>query len=449
MTELYPHQVRAVNKLKKLKVGALFMEQGTGKTRTALELIKIRMDAGKVSKVLWLCPCSVKENLKADIIKHIGHFPDYIKITGIQTLSSSVRENAECLEYVSPDCYLVVDESLLIKNHHAIRSDNIVRLSERCTYKLILNGTPISRTQADLYNQFKILDWRILGYKSFYSFAANHLEYDEYGKIRRCLNTDYLAKKVDMYSVEIKKSDCLQLPNKRYYEYGYNMTDEQDWEYSKVAEDLLFEVDEMKPETIYRLFSGLQAVISGMRINSKGRFIPEPMFTGFENPRLRELDDVLAVTGDEKVMIFCKYTHEIDTLCEYLGDKAVRYDGSISVKKRNAAVEKFRSDSQYLIANKTCAGFGLNLQFCHNIVFYSNDWDFATRSQAEDRIHRIGQEEECRIFDIYAKHSLEQRILKCLARKENILESFKDNLKKLEWLRGEDDEEKLRKQDIH
>ena len=441
MTELYPHQKKAVEKLMKLKVGALFMEQGTGKTRTALELIKIRMDRGKITNVLWLCPCSVKDNLRRDIIKHVGYMPDFIKITGIQSLSSSVKENSECMSFVSEKCYLIVDESLLVKNPRALRSENIVRLSQICKYKLILNGTPISRTQADLFNQFYILDWRILGYKSFYSFAANHLEYDDTGRIRRCLNTDYLAKKVEMYSVEIKKSDCLTLPSKSYCEYGYDMPEIQGLEYMRVSEELLYEVDEMKPETIYRLFSGLQAVISGMYVS--GARATVPIFDNFENPRLRELDYALDIIKDEKAVIFCKYSHEIDELCRYLENKSVRYDGSISIKKRNSAAELFKNEKQYMIANKTCAGFGLNLQFCRNIIFYSNDWDFATRAQAEDRIHRIGQEQDCRIFDIYAKHSLDQRILKCLSKKENILESFKDNLKKIEiekWLRGEDDE---------
>ena len=70
-TQLYPHQVAAVEKLKRVKVGALYMEQGTGKTRTALELIKLRLDAGKINSVIWLCPCSVKQNLKNEILQRL------------------------------------------------------------------------------------------------------------------------------------------------------------------------------------------------------------------------------------------------------------------------------------------------------------------------------------------------------------------------------------------
>ena len=66
-TELLPYQRDAYNKLIRLKVGALYMEMGLGKTRTALEIIQHRLEAGKLNKVLWLCPCSVKDNLRVDL----------------------------------------------------------------------------------------------------------------------------------------------------------------------------------------------------------------------------------------------------------------------------------------------------------------------------------------------------------------------------------------------
>ena len=72
ITDLYEHQIRCIDKLRKIKIGALYLEMGTGKTRTALELIKIRLEKGRINHVLWLCPCSVKENLRRDIIKHTG-----------------------------------------------------------------------------------------------------------------------------------------------------------------------------------------------------------------------------------------------------------------------------------------------------------------------------------------------------------------------------------------
>ncbi len=56
-TEILPYQADAVAKLLPSRVGALFMEMGTGKTRTAIELVKIRHR--KIDRVLWFCPVSI------------------------------------------------------------------------------------------------------------------------------------------------------------------------------------------------------------------------------------------------------------------------------------------------------------------------------------------------------------------------------------------------------
>ena len=90
-TKLYPHQEAAVKKLLPLKVGALYMEQGTGKTRTVCEIVAKRQARGKIDVVLWLCPCSVKRNLRDDLVYHCGEKPDWIVIRGIESLSSSDR----------------------------------------------------------------------------------------------------------------------------------------------------------------------------------------------------------------------------------------------------------------------------------------------------------------------------------------------------------------------
>ena len=47
-------QQRAINKLNRLKVGALFMEMGTGKTKVALDLMAYKK---KADYLLWICPC--------------------------------------------------------------------------------------------------------------------------------------------------------------------------------------------------------------------------------------------------------------------------------------------------------------------------------------------------------------------------------------------------------
>ena len=63
-----PHQQDAVEKLGGVKVAALFMDMGTGKTLTAFEWL--RRKAHKISKVLFFCPVSVKKTIARQLEQH-------------------------------------------------------------------------------------------------------------------------------------------------------------------------------------------------------------------------------------------------------------------------------------------------------------------------------------------------------------------------------------------
>ena len=67
-TTAYAHQRAAIEKLSQLKVGALFMDMGTGKTRTALELIWLRRK--RIVKCVWCCPVSLMEETRREILRH-------------------------------------------------------------------------------------------------------------------------------------------------------------------------------------------------------------------------------------------------------------------------------------------------------------------------------------------------------------------------------------------
>ena len=448
LTPLLPQQIAAVEKLQGLKVGALFMEMGTGKTRTALELIKRKMDRGKFEQVLWLCPCSVKNNLRADIIKHTGEMPSYIKIEGIESISASGRIYMENVAYVQKrPTMMIVDESNMVKNPWAIRSKRIVNLSEICKYKLILNGTPVSKNEADLFNQFYILDPRILGYQSYYGFAANHLVYKEVktasgrkvktDQVVRVLNVDYLAERIAPYTYQIKKEECMTLPEKHYHAEGFNIDSEQDSHYGYTKMYYLSLVDDFDSSTIYRLFTALQHVTSGRHVteDDDGHMITRPMYDDpLKNPRVECLKDVLEddIKG-EQVIIFAKYDYEIDDIITLLKSEEIPYvefTGRVKPKQRLDNLEQFRGGVQVMIANKRCGAYGLNLQFCHNIIFYSNDFDFATRLQAEDRIHRLGQEQECHIYDILASATIDTFISDNLDGKGSMLSAMKREIQK-------------------
>lgn len=458
-TQLFDYQKTAVEKLSKVKVGALYMEMGTGKTRTALELIKNRIDKGKVNHILWLCPCTVKADLRRNLQQHAIISDDILTICGIETLSSSVKTFYKLMDLImEKECYLIVDESNLVKNPFAIRSRNILRLSKQCKFKLILNGTPITKNVSDLFAQWQILDWRILGYRSYYSFAANHLEYDEkLHCVRRVLNFDYIMDKISPYVYQVKKDECLTLPKKLQTTFCFDLTQKQRAHYREIVEDFLsletlyqMNGQNFKFETlIYRVFTALQQISSGQKITSKvsesmqhERFFDKPE----DNPRIEALSYLMWQNfKDDKVIVWCKFMEEIEDVFAALtaeGFKCCQFHGKMSFKKREESIEHFKGDCQVLIANKSCASYGLNLQFCHNAIYYNNDWNWGTKVQSEDRIHRIGQNHDVKIIDLFAEDTLDERILECLSNKENISDRFKNLLEDREkvrkWLLGKE-----------
>lgn len=455
-TELFPYQSEGVEKLRRLRIGALYMEMGTGKTRTALELIAIRMNAGKIDHVIWMAPCSAMRDIRNNIAYHSDLTDEQLTMMGIETLSTSVRENSRMRKLVAEKrVFLVVDESSFVKNPEALRTKNITTIAMGCPYRLILNGTAISKNYADLFSQWYLLDWRILGYRSFYSFSANHIEYDKENptRIRRCLNVDYLTEKIEPYTFQALKAEVFtgenQIPEKIYDESGFWMTDEQERNFDKVTDHFLALLDDRKPETLYQMFTNLQAITSGyhVSIDSRGRTKRNLAFGSIEdNPRFKCLLDNLP--SDEKAIIFCTYKDEILGIANALNSRspgsAVAFYGEISKKNRQKIIDEFRGDAQYFVSSKRCGSFALNLQFCHNIIYYAQDWDYGTRMQSEDRVHRIGQQHKVNIVDIYASGTIDVRMMRCIAKKENLADSFKcqmkqnagtDKLKK--FIRGE------------
>lgn len=147
-------QKAAFEKLSKLKVGAAFMEMGTGKTKLALDLINSKLN--KVDYVLWICPCSLKNEIATERDK--WHPDMQIDIVGCESIGSSSRIYLELLERISSKkVFCVVDESLKIKNAGAKRTSRILEIGKHTEYRLILNGTPVSKHILDIWTQMQFL----------------------------------------------------------------------------------------------------------------------------------------------------------------------------------------------------------------------------------------------------------------------------------------------------
>jgi predicted helicase len=77
-TPLLPHQQTAVAKMLPTRAGALFMDIGTGKSRTTIELAKVRQE--KYDLLFWFCPVSLKETIRQEWRKHSDLSDEEVKV---------------------------------------------------------------------------------------------------------------------------------------------------------------------------------------------------------------------------------------------------------------------------------------------------------------------------------------------------------------------------------
>jgi SNF2 family DNA or RNA helicase len=439
-TELLKHQGRAVEKIMPMRVGALFMDMGTGKTRCAIELVVQRQQ--RVSRVIWFCPVGLKLTIAAEIEKHTTGASVHIfngetstedipgafwYIVGIESMSSSDRVVLAVHQLIDQDTFVIVDESSYIKGHASKRSMRIADLSAISRYRLLLTGTPITQGVVDLYAQMRFLSPDILGYNSFYSFANKHLEYSENypGMILRSRHVKQLVEKMLPFIYQVTKGECMDLPEKLYDKIYYRLTDEQRDAYCQAKDEILNGLLEEIPDyMIFQLFTALQQIVSGFWNHNGKDFIRLP------HKRIETLQLVIGgIPENEKVIIWCKYVESVKQIAAEL-DGCALYYGGLSENQRNVQLQLFKGQARFLVATQATGGHGLTLNEAHYHIFYENEFKYSHRVQAEDRSHRIGQTEHVTYIDIVSNSGIDQRIQDALIKKQDVVKAFRNEINK-------------------
>lgn len=142
--------------------------------------------------------------------------------------------------------------------------------------------------------------------------------------------------------------------------------------------------------------------------------------------RLRDQDPCF------RAVVFSQFTSFLDLIEAVLQRERFdqyRFDGSMDIKKKNAAVSEFRSPSRkpkVLIVSLKAGGVGLNLTAANHVFMMDCWWNAATENQAIDRVHRIGQEKTVYVKHFVVSNTIEGRILQIQKRKTAIVtEAFR------------------------
>lgn len=456
-SELLDHQAAAVSKLLPARVGALFMDMGTGKSRTLIELAKIRAD--KFDRLFWFTPVSLKDTVRQEVLKHttlaesdLYVFDDRtttqtapanrrIYVIGIETMGASDRAVLTYNSLVTERSFVAVDESSYIKGHRSKRTQRITHMSARARYRAVLTGTPFSQGAIDLYSQMSFLSPKILGYRSFWSFARNHLEYEERrgpdgvrrrtGRIVRSHNEDYLAAKIAPYVYQVRKDECLTLPGKLYEMRYCTLTIEQRARYEQAKSEILFQLDhdDWSPIAIFRLFTALQSIVCGYWKRTDPATGAQQRLEFHHNRLALLMRTVAEIPAGEPVIIWAKLHHAVREICETLAaqygpENIAQFHGDIPENQRHAQLARWRSGARFLVATQSAGGHGLTLNEAAYVIFYADSFKYAERIQAEDRNHRIGQARRPVYVTLHCLDSIDDRIAAALRRKGSALADF-------------------------
>jgi SNF2 family DNA or RNA helicase len=397
---LLPQQKEVKDKFIKGKFGALFMEAGTAKTRPTIELVN---SVPGVDLVVWVGPLRTikpKDNIPSiiDEINKWGGFKcENIIYIGVESIGMSDREYLQLYKKISTAwrCFLVVDESLKIKNHDAKRTQRLLTLSKMVEYKLILNGTPITRNLLDLWSQMEFLSPKILGmpiaeFKNTFcevTTVTKTFGHKSYTKefISGYENIDYLYSLIRHYVFECD----LQLNIKQIYsDIAYEISEDDKKEYDFIKEKYLD--DEKLLAMNNNIFL---AMTTKMQM---GYCVSESKFQALEKH--------FESYPEDKHIIFARFIISQEEL-----------------KKRfpKATVLSYQKES-----------LGLNLQHLPYTIYWDKIWDYGLKHQGSRRSFRTGQEQDVHYFDMTGNVGLEKLFDLNIQKKVSQAEYFKSISKK-------------------
>lgn len=473
---LWDHQKQAVEKAIRLIEGqlnclALFMEVGTGKTPTAVHILRhIYNKHRAIVPTIIFAPPVVLRNWKREMLAHSKIPPERIFVLSgngvkrLQMLEEAISqhkgnivvvtnyESVQMEKLFHAFCkwmpkVLICDESHRMKNPTAVRTRKVTLLADTAWYKLLLTGTPVLNDPLDLFAQIRIMDGGRLFGKNFYAFR-NQYFYDKNAGMPKAKyfpnfvikpdSTEKIGRMLESISFQAKKSECLTLPPLVRQRVEVELSKEQAKAYKEMLDEFITFVNDTAcvAELAITRTLRLQQILAGYARNEDGKDLP---FEGV--PRLAALSDLLEdITPSEKVIVWANFAHtyrQIGQVCEDLNLPHVFITGEQNTKQKGESEEAFQKDDsvRVLIAHPEAGGEGVNLTAASSMIYYTRSFSLKHEIQSEARNHRGGSERHEKItrYDIVTPGTIDEIVLQALERKQNVAEAVLAFAKGVEW----------------
>lgn len=473
----WKHQLEAIEKAAEMNEYALFFEVGTGKTLTAINILRHwykRM--GQVFPTLIFCPPVIISQWAKEweANSNIGHLVVELKGTGkqrLQKLKDGLAQNKKIfitnyetlqmepmfMAFMQNNFWgIVCDEAHKLKNHQAKRTKSVIKLADQSHFRLILTGTPILNSHLDIFSQFRVLDKGQTFGRSFWEFQGKYF-YDKnagmpanvhFPDIRPKPGTEeFLNTAIYSKAMKAVKSECLDLPPFVRTMLPVGLSPRQRRMYEELKDEFITFVDKNESElgeskavvanmALVKILR-MQEIVSGfytaheydlLQADADTKVVEE-----FDDvPRLDALQELLEnIDPKHKVIIWAPFRRNYEMIrrvCEKIGRQSVELNGSVSAKQRDENITRFKTDDDcgILVANPKAGGVGLNLIEAPVCIYYARGYSLEDDIQSEARNYRGGSERHEKVtrIDLYSPNTIDEEIINALRQKKRIADNI-------------------------
>jgi SNF2 family DNA or RNA helicase len=434
------------------KIGAAFLKArsasfladvpGLGKTIQTIAALEDE------KRVLILCPASLKFYWLQEIKKWSDE--NTLVIDGDKRKRVCAWKTEGVKYYVANYELLPHDFDEMPKEWDAIVADEATRVSNstakttkllkqlRTKKKIALTGTPISNSPNDLYS---IIDWlspRFLGtYNQFLSrYCIVDARYPS--MILGYQNLSELKYRVSRFILRRTKEEVFtQFPPKTINDIVFDLSEEERKLYDDIR-NLIWE--ELESLTINK--GTLQQVLVKMLRLKQATDHPALISDLQKSSKLEALRGLIKeiIENDDKVIVFSQFAEMAKRIHDDMPQSLLIY-GDVPAEKRQQIVNLFQNEPFYKVLVMTEAGaYGLNLQAASYVIHYDSPWSVAKLMQREDRAHRIGQTKPVTVYNLIARQTIDEYVLKKLHKKQKLAVELLQDVERLE-AQGIDEED--------
>lgn len=333
----------------------------------------------------------------------------------------------------APDA-IVLDEAHRIKGRATKQSRFAHQLAglPGVKHRLALTGTPIMNGLEDLFSIYKFIDPTVFG-SAWIDFERRYVIKGGFGgyQIIGYRGEEEVRTKVAKTAFQISKDDALDLPERISTVIPVTLDAKTRKAYNQMKKNALLELESLDDngESVRGIAVARIVLTALLRMQQlTGGFIPATF--ELEAPRIVDVgDDKLktavdlthdAVASGEKVVIFCRFIHDIKRLKLAL-PKAGILSGSVKADQREKVLDRLRDGKiKVLLVQIATGALGIDLTAASVSIFYSTGYSLGEFEQARARVHRHGQTKKVVEYHLQAVDSVDEKIFQALNNKQQI-----------------------------